>query len=304
MTTASERPFGLDVLRLPMPGQSLVEPDVIEVADPGSAAEPTLSAPVARVAADGSDRAFHRWMIGHHVTFGVWRMLADVLAGSGGTGSLSEADTARAAWWYDCYSALLLYAGSCTPEVYARSIRPRMAVKHPAFSGLWARDYEWVAHLLGRLNPPRDGVLKRALKRNRLVHMTVAQMLVPEGASLFKGHGGRAGNGVTDAERALFDEFFLVSRGAVTQSDFTAAMLSRLVAIRDDLVANPIDLRAEVLDMLPTGLPDMIDKLIVVVGETSTGVVGPRTHLDVDEVGIPLRRRTSLVREPMQAATP
>ncbi|KOV83964.1 hypothetical protein ADL03_18885 [Nocardia sp. NRRL S-836] len=218
-------------------------------------------------------------MIGHHVTFGVWRMLADLLAGSDGSGSLSEADTARAAWWYDCYSALLLYAGSCTPEVYALSIRPRMAAKHPAFSGLWARDHERVADLLGTLRPPRDGVLKRALKRNRLVHMTVAQMLVPEGASLFKGHGGRAGNGVTDAERALFDEFFLVSRGVVTQADFTAAMLSRLVAIREDLAADPVDARAEVFDLLPTDLPGMIEELIVVVGRSSLVEVPVRAAL-------------------------
>ncbi|USX55491.1 hypothetical protein [Lentzea sp. HUAS12] len=261
MTTARERPPGLDVLRLPMPGEPLAEPD------PVLGAGPKVSAPVARVEADDSDRAFYRWMIGHHVTFGVWRMLADVLADAGRTGGLSEAGTARAAWWYDCYSALLLYAGSCTPEVYARSIRPRMAAMHPAFSGLWARDHEWVAGLLGTLSLPRDGVLKRALKRNRLVHMTVAQMLVPEGASLFKGHGGRAANGVTDAERDLFDEFFLVHRGVVTRAGFTAAMLTRLSAIRDDLAADPIDARAEVFALLPTDLRGMVDELIAVVGE-------------------------------------
>ncbi|SER51391.1 hypothetical protein [Lentzea albida] len=264
MTTARERPLGLDVLCLPMPGEPLAEPDPVFGTGPVA---PKASAPVARVAADDSDRAFYRWMIGHHLTFGVWRMLADVLADAGRTGGLSEAGTARAAWWYDCYSALLLYAGSCTPEVYARSIRPRMAATHPAFSGLWARDHEWVAGLLSTLSLPRDGVLKRALKRNRLVHMTVAQMLVPGGASLFKGHGGRAANGVTDAERDLFDEFFLVHREAVTQAGFTAAMLTRLGAVRDDLAADPIDARADVFALLPTDLPGMVDELIAVVGE-------------------------------------
>ena len=304
MTTAWERPLGLDVLRLPMPGQPLAEPGPAEVGGSGPATEPAVSAPVARVAADDADRAFYRWMIGHHVTFGVWRMLADLLAGASRTGSLSEAGTARAAWWYDCYSALLLYAGSCTPEVYAQSVRPRMAAKHPAFSGLWARDHEWVAHLLGELSPPRGGVLRQALRRNRLVHMTVAQMLVPEGASLFKGHGGRAGNSVTDGERDLFDEFFLVRRGVVTRSDFAAAMLSRLVAIQDDLVANPIDARAEVFALLPTDLPAMIGELVDVFGDTGTGVVEPMGRLDVDEAGSPVHGRSPLVEVPVRAAMP
>jgi hypothetical protein len=202
------------------------------------------------------EHAFYRWVLGHHIAFAVWRMLGDLLDRMLRDGA-TEQDEAEAAAWYDRYSALQVYAGSCTPEVYATVIRQRMIDSDPAFSGVWARDYERVLGLLTRLDLPADGVLKQALKRHRLVHMTLAKFLVPAGESLLKQAGRRPGEGATDAERDLLDTFFLVRRGPVTAGEFHAEVVRRLAAAQCDLAADPLrsDELTGVLALLPADLP-------------------------------------------------
>jgi hypothetical protein len=145
------------------------------------------------------EHAFYRWVLGHHVAFGVWRMLND-LFGSMLREGLTEHSMVEAAAWYDSYSWAQLYAGSCGPQIYAAAIRPRMVALNPAFSGVFARDYERVIALLTEVNPPAFGVLRQALKRHRLVHMSLAGLLLPDGKSLLKQAGRKASGPTTDSE--------------------------------------------------------------------------------------------------------
>ncbi|WP_199439839.1 L-tyrosine 3-hydroxylase [Umezawaea beigongshangensis] len=217
---------------------------------------------------DPAERAFYRWVLGHHIAFAVWRLLGDLLERMLRDGA-TEQDEAEAAAWYDRYSALQVYAGSCTPQVYATVIRQRMIDDHPAFSGVWARDYERVLGLLTRLDPPVDGVLKQALKRHRLVHMTLAKFLVPAGESLLKQAGRRPGEGATDVERNLLDTFFLVRRGPVSAGEFHAEVVHRLAAAQCDLAAVPLgsDELVSVLALLPADLPTTLRDIASILPE-------------------------------------
>lgn len=264
--------FRLDPLPMPLPEEPLGPDDgpypdaaaVLAVAHRTDLLPPT----------DPDERAFYRWMLGHHVAFGVWRLLGDLLEDMLLRERLSDAGMVQAAWWYDCYSALLLYAGSCTPQTYARTIRPRMAAAHPAFSGVWARDYERVLHLLHRLGPAADSVLKKAMKRNRLVHMTIAGILVPNGKSLLKQAGGRPGDGATDTEREIVDSFFLIRRGPVRNGVFRAHLLYRVAAIDYDLATDPAVEAAhpEVSAMLPDDLPSMVRDIAVALTDRTAPI--------------------------------
>jgi len=262
----------LSTLPMPMP-QERLGPDDGPYADAAALGALAL-APRTDILApppDPGERAFHRWVLGHHAAFGVWRLLGDLLEDMLRRGP-SGADMVQAARWYDRYSALLLYAGSCSPQMYATAIRPRMAAAHPAFSGVWARDYERVLQLIDQLDPPADRVLKAAMKRNRSVHMAIAGILVPNDKSLLKQAGRRAGHGATDAERDIFDNFFLVRRGPVRTGVFGVHLLYRLAAIRCDLAADPAVAAAhpEVSAMLPADLPTMMRDIAIALTDLIT----------------------------------
>ncbi|MFI7122075.1 hypothetical protein [Amycolatopsis sp. NPDC049868] len=218
------------------------------------------------------ERAFYRWLLGHHVTFCIWRRITEVLEFMVHDGPTRER-VDEVAWWYDCYSAMFLYAGSCTAGTYARAIRSEMAAAHPGFSGVWARDYERILQLLGRLSLPANSTLKAALMRNRLVHVTVAKALVPQGASLLKQSGRRANQGATDAERDLFDRFFLIERGPVTRDTFVAHAIRRMAAVQCDLLRHPLDisLYEDVCRQLPGDLPAMVRDMAVFLASTHSG---------------------------------
>jgi L-tyrosine peroxygenase len=202
------------------------------------------------------ERAFYRWVLGHHIAFGVWRMLIDLFGRMVREGP-TERFVVEAAAWYDRYSAAQLYAGSCGPQVYALAVRPRMVRFNPAFSGVWARDYECVTAFLTELNLPACGVLRQALKRHRLVHMGLAGALVPDGKSLLKQAGRKASGPVTDSERDQFDAFFMVERRGVYAGSFRAEMMQRLAAAHCDLVAHPNEFAGchGIEDLLPTDVP-------------------------------------------------
>ncbi|MEC3975553.1 hypothetical protein [Amycolatopsis sp. H20-H5] len=186
-----------------------------------------------------ADRAVHRWLLGHHVAFGLWRLLGDALRVMS-QGEISTADEEIVAWLFDCYSETLVYSASCSAEVYADRIRPAMAAVHPAFSGRWGRDYEAVRSLLEEIDLPAGGSLARAVARNRRVHLLVARKLVPDGDSLFKDAGHRRDNITSDVERDLFDRFFRVQRQATSRSWFLIQLDRRISAIRYDIARYPL----------------------------------------------------------------
>ncbi|GAB2822473.1 hypothetical protein GCM10027200_22330 [Lentzea nigeriaca] len=231
---------GLPVLRLPMPGTELIPctgcyqiPIVINAPE------------------DPADRAVHRWFLGHHGAFLVWRFLSASL-----DRLIREPDSQLvrlAALGYDAYSVMLAYSGSCSREVYEDVIRPLMVAFDPAFSGRWARDYEPLPGLLRRaraaLGPVAAAPLSSASKANLLAHMEVMRRLVPCGNSLLR-ESGRTRVPTTDAERDRFDEFFLVSRENVCVSRYRAHRAAVLHAIGRDLAEHP--LRPEYSDTLRT----------------------------------------------------
>lgn len=221
----------LPVLRMPPPGTELIP------CATGCYQIPIeISAPE-----DPVDRAVHRWFLGHHGAFLVWRFLADSL-----DRLIREPDSQLvrlAALGYDAYSVMLAYSGSCSREVYEDVIRPLMMSFDPAFSGRWARDYEPLPGLLRRartaLGPAAAAPLSSASKANLLAHMEVMRRLVPGGASLLR-ESGRTSVPTTDAERARFDEFFLVSRENVCVSRYRAHRAAVLSAIGRDLAERPL----------------------------------------------------------------
>ena len=213
---------------------------------------------------DIGEHGFHRWVLGHHIAFGVWRMLIDHFGSMLREGQ-TEHSMVDAAAWYDRYSAAQLYAGSCGPQLYAAAIRPRMVAFNPAFSGVWARDYERVIGLLTELNPPAYGVLRHALKRHRLVHMGLAGLLVPDGKSLLKRAGRKASGQTTDSERDQFDAFFMIERRPVHACQFRAQMLHRLAAARCDLLRHPIEFTGcpGIEDLLHADVPTCLREIAI-----------------------------------------
>ena len=221
----------LPVLRLPMPGAELIP-----------CADGCFQTPIAiRTPEDPVELAVHRWFLGHHGAFLVWKSLSDSL-----DRLIREPDprlVRLAALGYDAYSVMLAYSGSCSREVYEDVIRPMMMTFDPAFSGRWARDYEPLPALLRRARTARGPVaaepLSVASKANLVAHMEVMRRLVPDGPSLLR-EAGRAREETTDAERARFDEFFLVSRENVCVSRYHAHRAAILSAIGHDLEKRPL----------------------------------------------------------------
>ncbi|WP_143116249.1 hypothetical protein [Lentzea xinjiangensis] len=191
----------------------------------------------------------HRWFLGHHGAFLVWRFIASSLDRV--IRERNSQSTHLAALGYDAYTVMLAYSGSCSREVYEDVIRPMMAAFDPAFSGRWARDYEPLPDLLRRaraaLGPVAAAPLTAASKANLAAHVEVMRRLVPGGASLLR-ESGRARVPTTDAERARFDEFFLVSRENACVSRYRAHRAAVLSAIGHDLAKHP--LRPEYRDTL------------------------------------------------------
>lgn len=182
----------------------------------------------------------YRWQLGHHVAFCVWRLLAESLIAAGTDHQTRTEHIETAAFLYDVYSSIFLYAGSCTPESYARVIRERMAQVEPAFSGRWARDYEHVRATLGSVHTEPGSVLRQALKRSRTAHMAMALRLVPSGVSLLKQAGRPSNTAPTERERDILDEFFLTARAAVSRVDFTQQAEERIIRVIDDIERAPL----------------------------------------------------------------
>jgi hypothetical protein len=213
--------------------------------------------------------AHFRWLLGHQVAFCVWLRLADVLARMIDEG-VRKTLLDEAAQWYDRYAAMFVYAGSCGEPMYRKAVRTSMIAVHPGFSGVWARDYVRVLQLLHELHLPADSSLRCAVKRNRLVHMRIAKILVPEGESLLKESGHRsAGEAVREAED-LFDRYFLVRRGAVGEDVFRGQAVRRAVAVLSDLEQHPIE-----LPELAPAVAALPDDIVTLVRETVSAFSAP-----------------------------
>jgi hypothetical protein len=182
--------------------------------------------------------AQYRWLLGHHVAFGVWALLAS---------TLEEADrrplrtVERSASLFDAYSAALRYAGSCTPATYATAIRPVMAAADPAFSGRWASGFSRVDELLARLPEAlsRDPRLVTARRRNASTHQDVGRRILPAQPTLLQANG-QADAPVTAAQRECFDRTFRTERADVCRTTVCDQLIHRLEAVDDDLVSAPL----------------------------------------------------------------
>jgi hypothetical protein len=212
---------------------------------------------------DRDDLALYRWWIGHQLTFCVWRLLSEQLISIAREQQTHPRALATSIALYDVCSVLLLYTGSCSPEVHLRTIRPAMAAADPAFSGRWARDYRAIPGLLRAIPraPKADAAgLLAAARTNQVVHMAVAKRLVPDGPSLLRQSDRREDQPVTERERDLFDAFFLVKRADMSRSALLAQLraLTRLVA--SDVAERPLHKPAATWN-LPTVDADLITKL-------------------------------------------
>ncbi|MFI6576654.1 hypothetical protein ACIBFB_12700 [Nocardiopsis sp. NPDC050513] len=248
----SDYPFGLEPMTLPHPGATVTP-------EPGSLPEDVLDAhrslsvqheagfePTAP-AGDDLERLFwFRWMIGHHVSFALWRLLADALArvSPGSPDGDDQRELARAITQYvRAYCGMLLYTGSSTRQVYNAVIRPSMYRLHSTFSGTWAPDYPAVRSLFrGRRTPPvhgaEIGALEREVRLSNLIHLGVSSKLVVDGRSLLQHSIDTPDTHQPRMWGAIFDCYFLTLRAPVTPDRVVAQLLRRVKAIAIDVATN------------------------------------------------------------------
>jgi len=260
--------FGLEPLILPSPGEPLTD-------SPG--AELTLwPAPAPQgidvLDADAERIAWFRWITGHQVSFVLWRLLdAEVTAVVGGAlPDLNDIESLPVGAWeryVDGYSAMLLYAGSCSRGMYHRLIRPSMRLQHPSFSGSWSPDCARVRRLFHDTRVLRqDGTAARlavAVEAIHRVHLRVAERLVPEGPSLLRESPVKRQDWGDTA--FLYDNYFLTRRRSVERRQAVGQLLRRLGAISDDLAVHglyPADTgRAEAADPVVRSIENRVAEL-------------------------------------------
>ncbi|WBP90912.1 L-tyrosine 3-hydroxylase [Kitasatospora cathayae] len=181
-----------------------------------------------------------RWITGHQLTFVLWQELGRLAAAA--PAAQDPVDDARAATrLIRGYSGLLLYAASCTRDVYQRVIRPSMALHHPRFTGAWARDYAPVRPLLRGRTPAawsgEEAALTHETELNNAVHEGIGGKLVPGAPSLLQ----TASNGQMlprDVCAVLFDTYFLTLRAPAEPGEVAAQLLRRVRAVQNDLRTN------------------------------------------------------------------
>ncbi|MGI8307567.1 hypothetical protein [Saccharopolyspora hattusasensis] len=225
---------GLEILRLPYPDVGFASVDCDVHPPPGWGPSPV---------GDECALARYRWWIGHQTTFCVWRVLADCLKELTRQRRPSSELIRGAALTYDVYSLLLLYAGSCSVDVYDRTIRPEMAAAESAFSGRWARDYDLVPALLREVRKQHPAhataPLTAASKANLVVHMAVAHRLARGGESLLR-MASQEADIVTDQRRDLYDAYFHVRRTEICRQGFAMQLLRLCMVVLDDLSSTPL----------------------------------------------------------------
>lgn len=243
-------PYGLEPLTLPPAG----EPDPPAPDDVPASFEETCRR-IDQVASrgvpagvvepcDAPDVLFSfRWIVGHQVSFVLWRMMALLID------SVVEGQVPRSAvlgplcGYVRSYTAMLLYTGSCSRGIYHDVIRPSLRLRHPGFSGSWAPDYWPVRDLLrsGRLPfapSPDSADLLQAIRLVQLVHDGVAAKLVPDRRSLLQESAVRGQD--MSVLHVLYDSQFITLRAPVSRHDVVAQLLRRLLAIGYDLGVNDL----------------------------------------------------------------
>jgi hypothetical protein len=241
-------PYSLEPLTLPLPGETPIPPHGVTPAQAEDACLAFLSQ--ARKGFGTTDPAedlerlfWFRWMIGHHVSFVIWRLLADTLARlTGGEGD--QEDASRAIIQYvRAYSGMMLYTGSSGFAIYNDTIRPSMWRQHSTFSGTWALDYPAVRSLFrGRRVPPvADSAVDDLIREIHLgnqIHHGVAQKLVVGGRSLLQRSISERDAAQPRIWGALFDCYFVTVRAPVSWPAVVAQLLRRQKAIAIDLATN------------------------------------------------------------------
>ncbi|MBO0878853.1 MAG: hypothetical protein J2P17_00350 [Mycobacterium sp.] len=217
----------LNMLQLPYPSEEFV---------PCPGCQPVLDRP-RNLHGDANTVAWYRWLLGHHLVFCIWRLMLAALSAD------DERTQPYLTALYESYSALLLYSGSCTPEVYNGVLRPRMRAADPGLSGTWARDFNRVRELQSRLIMTRHSPLSNAVRRNRNVHIKVAARLVPDGASLLQESGRNPHQKPSEADSDTMDTFFRAQRAPICRHTFAEQLRARADAVLSDLSANPIQVR-------------------------------------------------------------
>jgi hypothetical protein len=185
-----------------------------------------------------------RWIVSNQAVTALWQMLDDELALVLAEELPTAARNAEAL--LEAYSALLIYAGSPTREVYHRLIRPAMALQHRSFSGRWAQDYVPVMAKLQALRKayraqPRPELIESlisASKRNHRTHVAVAAKLVPDDDSLLRAHDGGSLAQPNPELVRLYDAFYSTVRTLVPRENVVTQFLTRLRAILWDLRTN------------------------------------------------------------------
>ena len=237
-------PSPLPLLTLPLPEHPFAECAADRSPVCGCATAVALPA----APAEPSALARHRWVLGHQLSFCVWRLMCENLAAGAAAG---RDELSRGALLFDVYSALLIYTGSCTPEIYHTAVRPWMTATSPAFSGTRARGYERVLTVVGgpggqvfRDAPeparPEIGAVRAAMAANRRVHMAMAMRLVPSGQSLLREAGRRPDGPPTDPERAILDAFFRTEYRPTCRTAFASQVWDRVTAALTDLTRSPL----------------------------------------------------------------
>lgn len=191
-----------------------------------------------------------RWISGHQATFLFWRALARCLvtARSRVPTEILEHAVSDAVSLTNGYSSMLLYSGSCCPELYRDVFRVFMGLHHRAFSGKWAMDYRGIPKLYGaaieKLQKQGQSelaeLLKSAYHDNHTMHAAIAQRMVPDGPSLLQQSGlsSNAPAEMAHTQQFYFDSFFLVRRCSVSSYNLRQSLIRRIHLINFDLFEN------------------------------------------------------------------
>ncbi|GLU49971.1 hypothetical protein Nans01_43220 [Nocardiopsis ansamitocini] len=245
----SDYPYGLEPLTLPNPGVAVsIAPgsvygsagDVRRLIAQGRSGFPATKP----ASADDLERLFwFRWIIGHHISFVIWRLLADALSQAPEDEEGRKALAGTVATYVRAYCGMLLYTGSCTPSIYNATIRPSMYRLHSTFSGTWALDYPAVRSLFrGRKAPAvlgaQTGEVMREVGMSNQIHLGVSSKLVERGRSLLQQSIDAPDTHQPRRWGTVFDCYFLTVRAPVPPEQVLTQLMRRLKATAIDLATN------------------------------------------------------------------
>ncbi|GIJ29222.1 hypothetical protein Vqi01_43840 [Micromonospora qiuiae] len=238
-------PYGLEPLALPHPGNAWLSDGTI--GDDLRDCHLALLSTDLRTTPAGPDDLeklfWFRWIVGHHISFVLWRLLAGALV------RLAEGDpdnrtlTATVTEYVRAYSAMLIYTGSSTQAIYNEAIRPSMYRLHNTFSGTWSADYPAVRALFRGRRAPRGvtagaAELLREVRLSHQIHLGVASKLVVDGRSLLQHLVDNPAANQPRMWASIFDCYFLTVREPVTGHQVLAQLLRRCKAVAMDLETN------------------------------------------------------------------